>query len=485
MQQSGGGMNSVHTAATFRDPAGSLVLSGDHAVRTIHPCARRATLQFVASHFYQRMAERGDIVGTLVDDSPDGLRLLHPRVPIPSYPWEWTPSQWLAAAQLTLDLCEEGLSEGWILKDATPLNILFIDSRPVLVDVLSFEQRDPTSTIWLAYAQYVRTFLLPLVMHRLLGWPLQLSLFKRDGYVPQDIYCNLSWRQRLSRGAFWNVTLPVWLDSRRSSKSANRPESQAASHDADPELVISVLRRRLHALRRHTLRAVANGPAAATVSSWSDYPDARAHYSQAQAVQKRDWVRDVLQDTVPDRVLDVGANTGEFSALAAELGAHVVAVERDAVCAEQIYRMSRDLQLPILTLHADLARPTPASGWEHAETGRLLPRLEGRFDMVMLLAVIHHLLLLEQIPPPRIIALCHRLTLRHLVIEWVPAGDPMFQEMMRGRDHLYGHLTEQSLLKACAGQFRLLRQDSLQNGRILYLFEKLNITTSIHDVNRS
>ncbi len=46
-----------------------------------------------------------------------------------------------------------------------------------------------------------------------------------------------------------------------------------------------------------------------------------------------------------------------------------------------------------------------------------------------MLAVIHHLLLMEQIPLPAILALCSRLTRRHLVVEWVPVEDPMFQSL--------------------------------------------------------
>ena len=71
-----------------------------------------------------------------------------------------------------------------------------------------------------------------------------------------------------------------------------------------------------------------------------------------------------------------------------------------------------------------------------------------------MLAVIHHLVLMEQIPLPAILALCHRLTRRHLVIEWVPVEDPMYQSLMRGRDTLYGSLTEADLLAACDGRFR-------------------------------
>ena len=108
-------MNPAAPGPTFRDPAGSLSFADDHVVRTIHPAAREAVLDFVSSAFYQRLVQQGDIVDTTIDDTPAGLRLLHPKVPIPTYPWEWTPSQWLAAANLTLTLCEQALAEGWIL----------------------------------------------------------------------------------------------------------------------------------------------------------------------------------------------------------------------------------------------------------------------------------------------------------------------------------------------------------------------------------
>jgi hypothetical protein len=90
------------------------------------------------------------------------------------------------------------------------------------------------------------------------------------------------------------------------------------------------------------------------------------------------------------------------------------------------------------------------------------------------LAVIHHLVLMEQIPLPAILSLCHRLTRRHLVIEWVPVEDPMYQSLMRGRDILYGALTEADLLAACAGHFHTLSRQPLDNGRILFLFERMS-----------
>jgi SAM-dependent methyltransferase len=420
-------------------------------------------LEFLDSDFYRRAVERGDMVSSAVDESAGELRLVHPRVAVPAYPWEWTDSQWLAAAELTLRLCEEALAEGWILKDATPLNVLFVGSRPVLVDVLSFERRDPGSALWLAYGQYVRTFLLPLLMKKMLDWPLELTAFRRDGYEPAELYRSLSWAQRMSPSALFPVTLPAMLDRR---KGAQR--SAAAQPKRDPELTLHTLKRILAGLRKRTLAAVPGSGR----SEWTEYTGSLQHYTKEQSEQKRQWMREALGATGPATVLDVGANTGEFSRMAADAGADVVALERDAEAAERIARASAARGAKIQTIHADLARPTPALGWENCESSSLLARLEQRFDMVLLLAVIHHLILLEQIPLRAIVELCHRLTKRFAVIEWVPATDPMFVSLMRGRDDLYGLLCENDLVEACAGLFTTLRRQELGNGRVLLLMER-------------
>jgi SAM-dependent methyltransferase len=306
-------------------------------------------------------------------------------------------------------------------------------------------------------------------MDRLLHWPLSLSIFKRDGLEPAECFAALPWRHRLSRAALWPITLPTLLDRRKSAAApAKVVAPQKKSAPLDPELATHILRRTLKALRRRTLRATPHSAS----SNWSDYPQTLTHYTPEQSQQKLDWVRHALEATHPARVLDIGANTGDFSALAASLGAEVVALERDQASADRLFRMARQRNLPILTIHADLARPTPAAGWRNAESLALLPRLDAQFDLVLMLAVIHHLLLMEQIPLPEILALCHRLTRRHLVLEWVPVADPMFQSLLRGRDDLYGSLSEADLIRACAGRFHLLDRLPLANGRILLLFEK-------------
>jgi len=433
-------------------------------VRHIRESHREEVVEFVTSAFSRGAVERGEMVDTAMEEAAGELRLIHPLVRVPTYPWEWTVSQWLAAAELTLRLCDEALEAGWVLKDATPLNILFVQGKPVLVDALSFERRDPGATVWLAYGQYVRTFLLPLLMAKLMHWPLELTMFRRDGYEPAELYAAMGWRERLSPAAFWPVTLPALLERKKSvNEAANAPVRKVQ----DAGLALHTLRTMLKGLGKRT-RAAA--PVSAN-SEWSEYTSTLQHYTLAESEQKRAWVQAVLEEVRPRNVLDVGANTGEFSELAARAGADVVALERDKDAAELIAQRSRAKGLTVQTIHADLARPTPAVGWANGESSTLLSRLQGKFDLVLMLAVIHHLLLLEQIPLRAIVELAATLTTKFLLVEWVPASDAMYVSLMRGRTELYAGIGEADFLAACAGLFRVVRRTALGNGRVMFLLE--------------
>ena len=90
----------------------------------------------------------------------------------------------------------------------------------------------------------------------------------------------------------------------------------------------------------------------------------------------------------------------------------------------------------------------------------------------MMLAVIHHLLLHNQVPLDRIAALASTLTRRHLILEWVPPADPKFQELLRGRGPLYAHLTESAFRAAFARHFTVESELLLANRRILFHFAR-------------
>jgi SAM-dependent methyltransferase len=315
--------------------------------------------------------------------------------------------------------------------------------------------------LWMAYGQFVRTFLLPLAAHTYLGWPLAACIQKRDGFEPADLYPYLSSTQRWRQPLRSLVTLPTLLEKRRKKGSAGPQLRQS------PEIAEAVFRRNLRRLRK-MLAALAP---AERKTRWSDYPDAADHYTEADHKQKQLFVRRTLVTVQPAHVLDLGANTGVYSRIAASCGANVVGWDTDIAASEQSWQAAATQRLPIQPLVADPARPTPAVGWRNAETLSLLERARGRFDCVMMLGLIHHLLITDQIPLVQVVGLLRELTTRHAIVEWIPGSDPRFTEIVRGRDALYSNLNEAAFVSALDGYFSIVQGEQLSNGRTLFLLE--------------
>jgi hypothetical protein len=81
------------------------------------------------------------------------------------------------------------------------------------------------------------------------------------------------------------------------------------------------------------------------------------------------------------------------------MGASVVAWDRDLSASERNWQQACEERREVQAVIADAARPTPATGWRNAESLGLLDRAYGRFDCVMMLGLVHHLLISDQIPP--------------------------------------------------------------------------------------
>src|SRR5687767_1432017 len=217
--------------ASFRDPDGRLFVRPDRVFRAVRPEAAAQLNDFLRTPWARELVAQKKLISTDAVTPPLEIEAAapgcafyeHERIPFAAYPYEWPPQMLWEAASFTLDLAGQALDHGYGLKDASPYNVLFRGPNPVFVDVLSFERRDPAIATWLPYAQFTRTMLLPLLMHRLFGMPLdQTLLMRRDGLEAEEVLRWLSLGQKLRPPFLQLVTLPSWLGSR---------------HDADDDSV--------------------------------------------------------------------------------------------------------------------------------------------------------------------------------------------------------------------------------------------------------
>lgn len=285
----------------------------------------------------------------------------------------------------------------------------------------------------------------------------------RDGLEPETVYRWAGPLQRLRPPFLGLVSLPKWLKGRETA-ATYQPRASAS-----PEKARFVLDGILKSCERQ-LRSL---QPAATDSTWSGYLDHKSIYSSEQLAQKEAFAAEALAVARPQNVLDVGANEGHFSFLAAKRGAAVVAIDSDAAVAGSIWRRARREQAPVLPLVVDLTRPTPAMGWRNQECASFLDRARGSFDMVMMLAVLHHIVVTERVPLEEVFALAAEITREYLFIEFVAPDDPMFQKIVRGRDELYSHLTQAGFEAAAARSFDLVRSRRIDGmHRWLYLYRR-------------
>jgi hypothetical protein len=168
----------------------------------------------------------------------------------------------------------------------------------------------------------------------------------------------------------------------------------------------------------------------------------------------------------------VGANTGVYSRLAAESGSEVVAWDTDVRAIDLNWQAAQSAGLSILPVVADFARPTPAIGWQNQENASLLDRARGQFDCVMLLGILHHLLVSDQIPLPAIIEQLWDISKRWAIIEWIPKEDAQFEGLCRGRMELCAHMSEDYFIQTLSLRFAVRSCDRLANGRSVWLLER-------------
>jgi SAM-dependent methyltransferase len=466
------------THGSFRDPDAVLLGIQGRVFRVLRESSAAAFERMLGCPVVVDAMARGDIARTWRADRAtlpaelagfEGSIYEHEAIPFVSYPCEWSPAMLARAGELTLDLAAELLPHGLILKDATPANVLFRGASPVFVDLASIVEREPGNFLWLARHQFESTFVLPLVASAVAGVPLASSLLDPVRGLSHEACARLLGPRRwFGLRRIIDVALPAAFASRGEAVGG----SVRARRLENDERARYTLQRSFEASRRRLgwwWRS-----AAAARSSWREYTDTRGHYTEADIGRKRAFVEDVLRSLKPAEVLDVGANTGEFSAMAAGYG-RVVALEADEASAGLVFERAISGDFAVLALVADFARPTPATGWRNLETTSLVGRLTGRFDLVLMLAVIHHLRVSAGVPVAAVVDHVAGMTRSHLLIEHVPPSDPMFARIARGREDLYVDCARPAFELELRRRFDLVRSEALPNGRTLYLL-RLNST---------
>ncbi len=457
--------------ASFRDPSGFVYRRDGLLLRQVNDTYRAHYDALMESGLYDELVSDGllvphDAVDPALAMTPHAYQVIAPEpVPFISYPYEWCFGQLKDAALLTLGVQRRALERGLTLKDASAFNVQFVEGRPILIDTLSFELRGEGEP-WIAYRQFCQHFLAPLLLMAHVDVRLsRLFTSFLDG-LPLDLVSDLLPRRTWLR-------LSSLLHIHLHARSLRRYSGVRAT---EHRLYRSVSQTALLGLVDSLESAVRRLSADPGGTEWADYE--RDHnYSDAARRAKEEQVLRVLEAVKPEVVWDLGANTGAFSRIAARAGARVISLDGDPSAVELNYRgIKEEGETGVLPLLVDLACPTPASGWANTERDSLEHR--GPADLLLALALIHHLGITHNVPIARILEWLGRLG-RHVLVEFVPKSDPQAQRLLLSREDIFHDFTQESFERTARDYFAIEWQRPVADtGRTLYLMRSLDGATS-------
>jgi hypothetical protein len=452
--------------ASFRDPAGFVFASSGVLYRQVNPVGRPDYDALMTSGLYDHLSRAGDLVRHEEVDlalSPDGraVAALRPeRMDFISYPYEWCFGQLKAAALLTLRLQKAAVQHGMSLKDATAYNIAFQDGRPVWIDTLSFERLTPGRP-WVAYRQFCQFFLAPLAAMRYVDVRLLQLLRSHIDGIPLDLASRLlPASTRLRPGLLTHIHLQAAAERRVSGRAPS------TSGGGTPLMSPTASAGLLDSLNR----TVSGLTWALPKTTWGDYYEA-TNYTDTAFAHKREIVSAAIDRVRPRMVWDLGANDGTFSRLASERGIPTVAFDVDPVAVEKNYRrVVERSERHLLPLLLDLTNPSPRAGWAHEERDSFADR--GPVDLVLALALAHHLAIAHNLPLARIAEFFARIA-RALVIEFVPKSDSQLQRMLASRVDIFNEYTRRDFEAAFGEWFTIEQTIPVRDAdRVVYLMRR-------------
>lgn len=457
-------MSREEITSSFRDPAGSLFTENGNLYRQINPPGFEDYFALMNSGLYRELIDRGwmiphqEISEFDPDAQPDEFIIQPERIPFISYPYEWSFSQLKNAALRTLEIQKLALEHGMSLKDCSAYNIQFFHGDQVLIDTLSFE-RYQEGEPWAAYRQFCQHFLAPLALIAYTDVRLnQLLRVYIDG-IPLDLASKLLPRKTSLN---FSINLHIHLHAKSQKRYSDK--------ELDPT------QKRGEMSKQQFLGLVASLESGVSKLSWqpsqtdwAEYEDFH-NYSQGALKHKTALVKDYLSRIEPTLVWDLGANVGSFSRLASRKQIFTVAFDIDPGAVEiNFLRATEEKDHYLLPLVADLANPSPNIGWALEERQSMLDR--GPVDMVIALALIHHLAIGNNVPLSQLAVFFSHIC-QWLIIEFVPKDDPQVKRLLKVRKDIFSEYNQVDFIKVFSRFFDIIENHQINDSqRLLYLLK--------------
>lgn len=452
---------------SFRDPSGFLFRQDGELYRFISNSYGENFEYLMKSGLWDCLLNQNLIINnTEVDidvnfaDAENKYKIYKPdMIPFISYPYEWCFSALKQAALLSLKIQRISLEHNMTLKDASAYNIQFIGTKPIFIDILSFEKYKE-GTPWIAYKQFCRHFAAPLLLMSYKEPELQSLLLSNIDGIPLPLAAKLlPKRTLLNFSIFTHIHLNAFMQKLCSEETSKKTKNIMLSKNSQINLLID-LESLINNLKFKNTETV-----------WSNYYDIK-NYDEDSFEHKKQLVKEYLSNSDSETVADIGANTGMFSEIAEKADKYVISCDMDYLAVENNYiRLQKEADDKILPLIIDLCTPSPSVGWFCRERQSFFERI-GNDKTVLALALIHHLRISNNVPVKKLAEFFSGIS-KNLIIEFVPKEDSMVQKLLSTREDIFDDYSKPAFEKEFSNYFNIINSSQISNSdRFLYLMKR-------------
>jgi hypothetical protein len=324
----------------------------------------------------------------------------------------------------------------------------------MFIDTLSFERYDEQKP-WIAYRQFCEHFFAPLALAHYLKEPLQNLFIAYPDGIPLHLAARmLPFKSKLKLHSYLHVHLQNSITKKNNFQNK---ESRSFS------------KQKMNNLLQSLEDGINSFSFSTSASAWSDYyeeANQRGDYVPCKKKIIGNWLNKLRINTI----LDAGANEGEFSELAANTSSYVISTDIDHDCINKFYNGIKQKGIAnICPLIIDMAAPSPGIGVNNEERASFSQRT--KVDLVLALALVHHLAIGKNIPFDRITDMFSSLG-NYLIIEFVPKDDQKVKLMLQQKRDIYSWYSEGEFITAVQKKFTIAAKENIGNsGRTLYLMK--------------
>ncbi len=364
-----------------------------------------------------------------------GKEFLKHEKHIISYPYEWSVDMFKKAALLQLDLFIELDKYGFTLKDAIPANIVYKNTKPIFVDFLSILKKDSLiKEEWLfENSKTVKEDLRFLVFEKMF-FPfffIPLFLIKRKKIKQaREMLFNRACNVLGSSAPNFNDLLFANGVREKITNAFEAFVYRFNTYRHKKQGFVNFCKFLKDYIKKLDMGYSDSDYTSYYVSKKEDFDFS----DSSDWKEKQKSVYSVIKFDKPDTVLDLGANTGWFSELACRNGASVIATDIDEASVNFLYKYADTNNLNILPLvlsFQDLLKSKQGISLGPLDNNQeklfMEPIKRIKSDLVLALALVHHLVLGQGLSIEYILKVLSQITKKTLVLEYVGWDDKLIK----------------------------------------------------------